>query len=82
MHFRLRIFNLRCVYGDVTLLQVESDPLKVVVRSDEMLQVKPVAPCLARREGGNDFLFKPGLPLSHPRHRAHKGLTSEGICHP
>lgn len=43
--------------------------------SDEMLQVKHLAPCLAQREGGND-LFSSDLPLSQHGHRAHEGLTS------
>ena len=82
MHFSLTIFNLRYVYGEVTLLQAESDPLKVVVRSDEMLQVKPLALCLAQEEGGNDFLVSLDLPFNHPNHRAHQGLSVRGYLSP
>ena len=44
--------------------------------SDEMLQVKHLAPCLVQREGRNDLLFSSDLPLSQHGHRAHEGLTS------
>lgn len=47
-----------------------------------MLQVKPLALCLAQREGGKDFLFSPDLPLNHPNHRAHQGLSVRGYLSP